>query len=160
MQFNAKWNFLNSCITIKEVVGTLVYRTKTLCFLSAALKVDEGSWGWGRRETEPDAHHHRWGWITYVWMNIIQLDECQTHGSECDGTQNLKWNRYRYFFWYQTFPIPIPVLFSVPNFSDSIPRLFLIPIFSDTHTNTTKNLRNSRYRYLFGTVTIRYRYPS
>ena len=53
------------------------------------------------------------------------------------------------FFWYQTFPIPIPVLFSVPNFSDSIPRLFLIPIFSDTHTYTTKNLRNSRYQSFF-----------
>jgi len=47
-------------------------------------------------------------------------------------------NRYRYFFWYQNFSKPIPILFS-------------IPIFFETDTDTffdTKFFRN-QYRYFF-----------
>ena len=54
------------------------------------------------------------------------------------------------FFRYQIFSIPIPVLFSVPNFSDTgsetffryqilpipVPRLFSVPNFSDTGSET------------------------
>ena len=78
--------------------------------------------------------------------------------------------QFRYFFRYQIFPIPVPILFSgtkffryryryffpVPNFSDTgsgtffryqilpipVPRLFSGTIFSDT----TKKMKNSRYR--------------
>ena len=69
----------------------------------------------------------------------------------CDGTRNVERYRYRYFFRYQIFSIPIPVLFSVPNFSDTgsetffryqilpipVPRLFSVPNFSDTGSDTT-----------------------
>ena len=46
------------------------------------------------------------------------------------------------FFWYQIFPILIPVLFSVPN-------------FSDTGSDTTK--KSEKFPV---PVSIRYRYPS
>ena len=39
--------------------------------------------------------------------------------SVCDGTQNVKRYRHRYFFRYQIFSIPIPVLFLVQNFPDT-----------------------------------------
>ena len=44
------------------------------------------------------------------------------------------------FIRYQIFSIPIPVLFSVPN-------------ISDTGSDTNKKNENSRYRYLYGTDT-------
>ena len=71
--------------------------------------------------------------------------------------------RNRYFYWYQFFPKPIPILISIPKkfrnryryffryqiFSKPIPILFPIPNFFETDTDTffdTKNFRN-RYRY-------------
>ena len=52
----------------------------------------------------------------------------------CGGTQNGK--RYRYLFWYQIFSIPIPVLFSSPNFSDTGSETFPVPNFYDTDSDT------------------------
>ena len=71
------------------------------------------------------------------------------------------------FIRYQIFSIPIPVLFSIPNFLDTgsetffrysilpipVPRLFAGTNFSDTGSDTTSNRKNSRFRYLFGSDT-------
>ena len=65
--------------------------------------------------------------------------------SVCDGTQqNVK--RYRYFFRYQIFPISIPVLFSVPNFTNTDSETFfryqIIPI---PDPKPPANMKNSWY---------------
>ena len=71
------------------------------------------------------------------------------------------------FIRFQIFSIPVPVLFSVPNFLDTgsetffrysiltipVPRLFPVPNFNDTGSDTTRKNENSRYRYLYGTDT-------
>ena len=61
------------------------------------------------------------------------------------------------FSWYQIFSIPIPVLFSVPNFFDTgsdakfyryrFRECFPVPNFSDTGSHTTTKNENSRYLY-------------
>merc|ERR1712032_427440 len=86
----------------------------------------------------------------------------------CDGTQNVGRYRYRYFFpvlnifdtdtvtffRYQIFPIPVPRLFSDTKFDRYRYRdFFPVPNFSDTGSDTTIKIKNSRYRYLFGTGT-------
>ena len=47
-------------------------------------------------------------------------------------TKNFR-NRYRYFFRYQIFPKPIPILFSIPK-------------FSETDTDTIKKIKKFRNR--------------
>ena len=60
-----------------------------------------------------------------------------SYQSVCDGTQNVERYRYRYFFRYQIFLIPIPVLFPVPNFFWYRFRdFFPVPNFSDTGSET------------------------
>merc|ERR1719397_2180152 len=59
--------------------------------------------------------------------------------SVCDGTQNVGRYRYRYFF---------PVL---NIFDTDTGTFFLVPNFSDTGSDTTRKMKNSRYRYLYGT---------
>ena len=86
----------------------------------------------------------------------------------CDGTQNVGRYRYRYFFpvlnifdtdtgtffRYQIFPIPVPRLFSDTKFDRYRFRdFFPVPNFSDTGSDTTIKMKNSRYRYLYGTGT-------
>ena len=66
-----------------------------------------------------------------------------------DGTQqNVK--RYRYFFRYQIFPISIPVLFLVPNFTNTDSETFFryqtIPI---PVPKPPAKMKNSRYQYLY-----------
>ena len=57
--------------------------------------------------------------------------------------------RYRYFFRYQIFPIPVPRLFSGTKFFRYRFRYFFpVPIFSDTGSDTTKTMKNSQYRYV------------
>ena len=51
------------------------------------------------------------------------------------------------FFRYQIFPIPIPVLFSGTKFFRYRYRYFFpVPNFSDTGSDTTKKNENSRFR--------------
>ena len=84
------------------------------------------------------------------------------------GTQNVGRYRYRYFFpvlnifdtdtgtFYGTkcFPIPVPRLFSDTKFDRYRFRdFFPVPNFSDTGSDPTKKMKNSRYRYLYGTGT-------
>ena len=40
-------------------------------------------------------------------------------GAVCDDTQNLNETESETFFRYQIFPIPNPILFSIPNFFDT-----------------------------------------
>ena len=62
------------------------------------------------------------------------------------GTKCFRY-RYRYFFRYQIFPIPVPRLFSGTKFFRYRFRYFFpVPIFSDTGSDTTKKMKNSRYR--------------
>ena len=57
--------------------------------------------------------------------------------AEYDGTLNFKRYRYRYFFRYQIFTIPIPVLFSGTKFFRYRFRdFFPIPNFTDTGSET------------------------
>ena len=64
------------------------------------------------------------------------------------------WYRYRYFLRYQIFPIPVPRLFSDTKFDRYRFRdFFPVPNFSDTGSDTTIKMKNSRYRYLYGTGT-------
>ena len=57
--------------------------------------------------------------------------------------------RYRYLFRYQIFSIPVPRLLSRYKILPiPVPRLFPVPIFSDTGSDTTKKMKNSRYRYV------------
>merc|ERR1739844_104174 len=50
-------------------------------------------------------------------------------------------------FRYQIFPIPVPGLFSGTKFFRYRFRdFFPVPIFSDTGSDTTKKMKNSRYR--------------
>ena len=72
-------------------------------------------------------------WLTSV--TDVQCDHCVTcvpksltlainfrsTGSEavCDNTQNLNETESETFFRYQIFPIPNPILFSIPNFFDT-----------------------------------------
>ena len=61
-----------------------------------------------------------------------------------DGTQNVK--RYRYFFLYQIFSIPIPVLFPIP-----VPRpsccifLYVLYIFEGLFTWYGTSLDNQKF---------------
>ena len=86
----------------------------------------------------------------------------------CDGTQNVGRYRYRYFFpvlnifdtdtgtffRYQIFPIPVPRLFSDTKFDRYRFRdFFPVPNFSDTGSDTTRKMKNSRYRHLNSTGT-------
>ena len=69
------------------------------------------------------------------------------------GTKYFRY-RYRYFFRYQIFPIPVPRLFSDTKFDRYRFRdFFPVPNFSDTGSDTTIKMKNSRYRYLYGTGT-------
>ena len=82
----------------------------------------------------------------------------RTFPSVCDNTQNVK--QYRYFFLVPNFLIQIPVFFTYQIFPISVPRLFSgtkifrywfrdffpVPNFSDTGSDTTKKMKNSRYR--------------
>ena len=52
----------------------------------------------------------------------------------CDGTQNVKWYQYRYFFRYQIFPIP-----NLVHFSD---QFFAIPV-----PIPPERMKNSRSEY-------------
>ena len=55
--------------------------------------------------------------------------------------------QFRYFFRYQIFPIPVPILFSGTKFFRYRYRYFFpVPNFSDTGSDTTKKNENSRYR--------------
>ena len=57
--------------------------------------------------------------------------------------------QFRYFFRYQIFPIPVPILFSGTKFFRYRYRYFFpVPIFFDTGSDTTKKWENSRYRYV------------
>ena len=64
----------------------------------------------------------------------------------CDETQNLNETESKTFFRYQIFSIPNPILFCDTNFFPiPIPILFSIPKKIETDTNTfidTKNFRN------------------
>ena len=69
------------------------------------------------------------------------------------GTKYFRY-RYRYFLRYQIFPIPVPRLFSDTKFDRYRFRDFIpVPNFSDTGSDTTIKMKNSRYRYLYGTGT-------
>ena len=67
--------------------------------------------------------------------------------SVCDGTQNFKRYRYRYF-------IPVPnisdtdtgTFFGTKFFRYRFRDFFPVPISSDTGTDTTQKIKNSRYR--------------
>ena len=101
----------------------------------------------------------------YIWaLPKLRFDPL----SVCDGTQNVGRYRYRYFFpvlnifdtdtgtffRYQIFPIPVPRLFSDTKFDRYQFRdFFPVPNFSDTGSDTTIKMKNSRYRYLYGTGT-------
>ena len=62
-------------------------------------------------------------------------------GSLCDSTSNVMRYRYQYYFRYQIFLIPIPVLFSVPNFSNTGSQTFFpIPKCSDAGSDNTKKI--------------------
>ena len=55
--------------------------------------------------------------------------------------------QFQDFFRYQIFPIPVPRLFSGTKFFRYRFRdFFPVPIFFDTGSDTTKNMKNSRYR--------------
>ena len=96
----------------------------------------------------------------------------------CDGTQNVEWYRYRYFFpvpnisdtdtgpFFGTnffryrsrefFPIRnltntgSETFFPVPDIFDTFSGTFIGTKFSDTGSDTTRKMKNSRYRYLYG----------
>ena len=55
----------------------------------------------------------------------------------CDDTQNLNKIESESFFRYQIFPIPNPILFSIPNVFDTESDTFSIPNFSDTESDTS-----------------------
>ena len=86
--------------------------------------------------------------------------------SVCDGTQNVKRYRYffsgtkffryryQYFFQYQIFLISVPRLFSDTKFYlYRFPDFFPVRICTDTGSDTTKKMKNSRYRKFPGTGT-------
>ena len=98
----------------------------------------------------------------------MKLGKIVSQKSVCDGTRNVGRYRYRYFFpvlnifdtdtgtffRYQIFPIPVPRLFSDTKFDRYRFRdFFPVPNFSDTGSDTTIKMKNSRYRYLYGTGT-------
>merc|ERR1712037_936459 len=72
----------------------------------------------------------------------------------CDGTQNFKRYRYRYF-------IPVPnisdtdtgTFFGTKFFRYRFRDFFPVPIFNDTGSDTTRKNEISRYRYLYDTDT-------
>ena len=56
-----------------------------------------------------------------IFFSIPKIFKTDTKFSETDtffDTKNFR-NRYRYFFRYQIFPKPIPILFSIPKFSET-----------------------------------------
>ena len=68
----------------------------------------------------------------------------------CDGTQNVERYRYRYFFRYQIFPIPVLRLFSDTKFYRYRFRdFFRYQIFPIPVPIPPEKIKNSRYRFRY-----------
>ena len=96
--------------------------------------------------------HYSYGWSDQGEMfTFTTLDQGKgSHLSEYDGTQNFKRYRYRYFFRYQIFTIPIPVLFSGTKFFRyRFLDFFPVPSFSDTGSETFSGTIFFRYRFRY-----------
>ena len=76
--------------------------------------------------------YRSWSWYGYQGnvQNLELKSREFTPGAVCDGTQNVKQLPIQIlFFQYQLFSIPIPVLFLVPNFSETGSETFSGTIF-------------------------------
>ena len=93
--------------------------------------------------------------ITMMLISVLQYPKCWTIPIPIlfSGIKYFRY-RYRYFLRYQIFPIPVPRLFSDTKFDRYRFRDFSpVPNFSDTGSDTTRKMKNSRYRYLYSTGT-------
>ena len=87
-----------------------------------------------------------------MYCNLELYNTMHILGAVCDETQNLNDTDSETFFRYQIFLRPVPILFSVPKFSETgsgtffgtnffsrpVPGLFSVPNFSDTDSYTIK----------------------
>ena len=61
--------------------------------------------------------------ITHIKIIMIFLIKC-CYSPVCDDNQNLNETESETFFRYQIFPMPNPILFSIPNFFDTVSDTF------------------------------------
>ena len=74
--------------------------------------------------------------------------------NDTDTFPSRKYFRYRYQYFFGTKFFRFRDFFPIPNFNDTGSLTFFwYQNFSDTGSDTTRIMKNSRYRYLYGTGT-------